>query len=60
FVVGSHLWHGISSGFQSLGFDHPKWTPGMLLAGKLFAAAIAAGFMVIAVWVYLHQTGGRV
>ena len=55
FVVGSHLWHGISSSVQSLGFDHPKWTPRVLLAGKLFAAAIALGFMIIAVWVYLNQ-----
>jgi len=56
-VVGSHLWHGISSGFQSLGVDHPKWTPRILLAGKLFAIAIAVGFMVIAVWVYVQQAG---
>jgi succinate dehydrogenase / fumarate reductase cytochrome b subunit len=56
FIVGSHLWHGISSSLQSLGFDHPKWTPRVLLFGKLFAAAIALGFMVIAVWVYLNQS----
>ena len=55
FVVGSHLWHGISSSVQSLGFDHPTWTPRVLLAGKLFAAALAVGFMIIAVWVYLNQ-----
>jgi succinate dehydrogenase / fumarate reductase cytochrome b subunit len=55
FVVGSHLWHGISSSVQSLGFDHPKWTPRVLLAGKLFAIAIALGFIYIAVWVYLQQ-----
>jgi len=55
-VVGSHLWHGISSSLQSLGFDHPRWTPRVLLAGKLLAAAIALGFMVIAVWVYLNQS----
>jgi succinate dehydrogenase / fumarate reductase cytochrome b subunit len=58
-VVGSHLWHGISSALQSLGFDHPVWTPRILGAAKLFAVLIAGGFMVIAVWVYLQQ-GGRV
>lgn len=58
-VVGSHLWHGISSGFQSLGADHPTWTPRLIVAGKVFAVAIAGGFMIIAVWVYLQQ-GGRV
>jgi succinate dehydrogenase cytochrome b subunit len=58
-IVGSHLWHGFSSAFQSLGVDHPRATPILRTAGKLFAVAIAGGFMVIAVWVYLHQ-GGRV
>jgi succinate dehydrogenase / fumarate reductase cytochrome b subunit len=54
-IVGSHLWHGISSALQSLGADHPKWTPRFLLAGKIFAVAIAAGFIAIAAWVYLNQ-----
>jgi succinate dehydrogenase / fumarate reductase cytochrome b subunit len=58
-VVGSHLWHGFSSAFQSLGVDHPRVTPLLTAAGKVFAVAIAGGFMVIAVWVYLHS-GGRV
>jgi len=58
-VVGSHLWHGFSSAFQSLGVDHPKVTPVLMAAGKVFAVAIAGGFMVIAVWVYF-QHGGRV
>jgi succinate dehydrogenase / fumarate reductase cytochrome b subunit len=58
-VVGSHLWHGFSSAFQSLGVDHPNVTPVLLAAGKVFAVAIAGGFMIIAVWVYL-QSGGRV
>jgi succinate dehydrogenase / fumarate reductase cytochrome b subunit len=56
-VVGGHLWHGVSSGFQSLGADHPKWTPRILLAGKLAAVLIAGGFVFIAIWAYL--TGGR-
>ncbi len=54
-VVGSHLWHGISSAVQSIGGDHPTWTPRVLLAGKLFAIAIAVGFIAIAVWAYLAQ-----
>ena len=58
-VVGSHLWHGISSALQSLGLDHPVWTPRVLAAGKILATLIAVGFMVIAVWVYL-QHGGRI
>jgi len=56
-VVGSHLWHGITSALQSLGVDHPKWTPRFLTAGKVIAVAIAGAFIVIAVWVYLTQAG---
>src|SRR3954470_2101481 len=52
-VVGSHLWHGASSSFQSLGFDHPRWTPRLLAAGKTLAVVIAGGFIVIALWAYL-------
>ncbi len=56
-VVGSHLWHGIASAFQSIGADHPRWTPRLLAASKILAVAIAAGFVVIAVWAYVHQAG---
>jgi len=56
-VVGSHLWHGIASAFQSLGADHPRWTPRLLAAGKVAAVAIAAAFMLIAVWAYVRQIG---
>ena len=55
-IVGMHLSHGISSAFQSLGLDHPTWTPRILKAGKLVAALIAAGFILIALWA--HFTGG--
>lgn len=55
-VVGSHVFHGASSAFQSLGFDHPRWTPRILVIGRLLAAGIAGGFIVIALWA--HLTGG--
>ena len=58
-VVGSHLWHGVSSGFQSLGLTHPRWTPRLLLAGKVLAVLVAGAFIVIAVWAYT-QHGGQV
>jgi len=58
-IVGSHLWHGITSSLQSLGATHPKWTPRLLAAGKVVAVLIAGSFIVIAVWAYMTQ-GGRV
>ena len=56
-VVGSHLWHGVSSAFQSLGLDKPAWTRFILPAGKTIAVLIAGGFIVIALWA--HFTGVR-
>jgi len=41
-VVGSHLWHGVASSFQSLGADRPGWTPRVLLFGiKMSSSACA-------------------
>jgi succinate dehydrogenase / fumarate reductase cytochrome b subunit len=56
-VVGSHLWHGVSSAFQSLGLDKPAWTRFILPAGKTVAVLIAGGFIVIALWA--HFAGVR-
>lgn len=56
-VVGSHIWHGFSSAFNSLGADHPRYTPWVLRAGKVFAILIAGGFIIIPIWVYAY--GGR-
>jgi succinate dehydrogenase / fumarate reductase cytochrome b subunit len=57
-LVGSHLWHGASSAFQSLGLENPKWTPRILAAAKVLAAGIAGGFIVIALWAYLVARQG--
>jgi succinate dehydrogenase / fumarate reductase cytochrome b subunit len=53
-VVGSHLWHGISSGFQSLGLDNRWWTRFIIPAGKVLAVLIAGGFIVIALWAHFN------
>ena len=57
-IIGSHLWHGFASGFQSVGFDHSRWTRRIVVFGKVFAVIIAGGFIVIAFWAHLvgaHQ-----
>jgi succinate dehydrogenase / fumarate reductase, cytochrome b subunit len=55
-VVGSHLWHGVLSGFQSLGVQNPSDAPKALRTAKAIAVVIAGGFISIALWAYL--TGG--
>jgi succinate dehydrogenase / fumarate reductase cytochrome b subunit len=54
-VVGSHLWHGIASAFQSLGADNAVWTPRLLTAAKVIAILIAGGFIFIALWAHFSQ-----
>jgi succinate dehydrogenase / fumarate reductase cytochrome b subunit len=56
-IVGAHLWHGISSATQSLGIDHPKITPAVLVFGKVMAVVIAGGFIAIVLWA--HYVAGR-
>jgi len=58
-VVGSHLWHGASSAFQSIGLTHPRWTPRLIVAGKVLDVLVAGAFIIIAVWAYT-QNGGQV
>ncbi|MDD5657172.1 MAG: succinate dehydrogenase cytochrome b subunit [Elusimicrobia bacterium] len=48
--LGLHLSHGAWSAFQTMGVDHPKYTPAIKLAGLLFAAAVAGAFAAIPIW----------
>lgn len=52
-IVGLHLRHGIASGFQSLGADHPLYTRRLTLWGIALAVLIGGGLAVIPIWVYL-------
>ena len=51
-LVGLHLRHGVASGFQSLGIDHPVYTRRLTAAGIFFAVLIGVGLALIPIWVY--------
>jgi succinate dehydrogenase / fumarate reductase cytochrome b subunit len=51
--VGMHLRHGITSALQSLGVIPPGMTRTVLTGGAVVAIAIAGGFALIPVWIYL-------
>ncbi|MBI3549335.1 MAG: succinate dehydrogenase cytochrome b subunit [Elusimicrobia bacterium] len=53
-ALGLHLSHGFWSGFQTLGADHPKYTPWIKRLGLAFAAAVAFGFASIPIWASLR------
>jgi succinate dehydrogenase / fumarate reductase cytochrome b subunit len=52
-VIFLHLWHGLSSAAQSFGIDHPRWTPRVLIAGRVLAVVIAGGFFVLPIYTFL-------
>ena len=54
-VLSFHLWHGFSSAFQSLGLNHPKYTPLIGLIGRGFAIVVPLLFAIIPVIVYLKS-----
>ncbi len=56
-LVGFHLWHGFASAFESLGVNHPKLTPRILVVGKALALVIGAGFFSIPIVLFI--LGGR-
>ena len=40
-----HLSHGFSSSFQSIGFNHPRYTPCIKRFGCVYAVIVAVGFL---------------
>jgi succinate dehydrogenase / fumarate reductase cytochrome b subunit len=50
-VLGVHVAHGFASAFQSLGFNHPKYTPTVKTVSKVFGLVVAVGFGSIPVLV---------
>jgi succinate dehydrogenase / fumarate reductase cytochrome b subunit len=51
-VLGYHLLHGFQSAFQSLGINHPKYTPLIKIIGTGFAVIIPLLFAIIPIIIY--------
>jgi succinate dehydrogenase / fumarate reductase cytochrome b subunit len=52
-LVGLHMRHGVSSAFQSLGLDHPRYTRRIVAIGIAVAVAVGGGLALIPIWAYL-------
>jgi succinate dehydrogenase / fumarate reductase cytochrome b subunit len=57
-LLGLHLSHAVQSAFQTLGLNHPKYTPLIKGFGQVFAWAIAAGYAFLAVWAFFKDLPG--
>lgn len=53
-LLSLHLMHGFQSAFQSMGVNHNKYTPFIKKLGKLYAIAIPAGFIFIALFHHIN------
>ena len=54
-VLAFHLWHGFQSAFQTLGVNHPKYSPFIHFVGKGYAILVPFGFAVIPIIFYLNH-----
>ena len=52
-LLGYHIRHGFWSAFQSLGVNHPRYTPVIYGIGVLAAIVLGVGFLAIPIWFYI-------
>jgi succinate dehydrogenase / fumarate reductase cytochrome b subunit len=52
--LGVHVSHGFWSAFQSLGLNHPKYTPKLKCAAWVFGILVSVGFSSLAIFCYFQ------
>lgn len=56
-LLAIHLHHGFQSAFQSIGFNHHKYTPILKGLGAFYCILIGVGFTAIALVHYMNSLG---
>lgn len=54
-LLGWHLSHGVASLFQSLGLNHPSYTPTIKCISWIYAIVVTAGFISQPLYVILNS-----
>lgn len=54
-LLGWHLSHGVSSLFQTLGWNHPKYTPRIKWISCVYAVVVTGGFISQPLYVILNS-----
>jgi len=49
-LLGFHLWHAISSAFQTMGINHQKWTPIIDRLAIVYCVVVVVGFVIVVAW----------
>jgi len=50
-----HLLHGFQSAFQSLGLNHPFYSPVIRVTGIIYTVVVTAGFILIPIYIYFRM-----
>ena len=50
-VVALHVRHGLWSAFQTIGANHPKYMPAIMVASVLFGLMVGLGFGVLPIYI---------
>ena len=50
-----HLKHGFQSAFQTLGINHPKYTPIIKGLGLIYSIVVPLGFFLIPLYIYFYK-----
>jgi succinate dehydrogenase / fumarate reductase cytochrome b subunit len=58
--LGLHLWHGIASTFQSLGWNSPRWNPLITTIGRALAVILTIGNISMPLAVMFRLIGNDV
>lgn len=49
-LMGFHLNHSLQSAFQTMGWDHPRYTPIIKTASSIYSLVVAVGFIIIPIY----------
>jgi succinate dehydrogenase / fumarate reductase cytochrome b subunit len=52
-IAGLHVSHGLWSAFQTLGANHPKYMPIIMMASLVFSLIVGIGFGFLPVYISL-------
>ena len=58
-ILSTHLAHGFQSAFQSLGINHPKYTPLIKKLSYVYAFVMWAGYTTIPLWIFITDFVAR-
>ncbi len=52
-ALAFHLWHGFQSAFQTLGVNHPKYSPFIKGLGKTFSIVVPLAYAIIPIYYFM-------